>query len=96
MLLFPSDIACELWESSDPHNGIVHLFGEMDLPLKATRDSAYTRAAAIAETVGYLVQKVGLSQIEVWGHDSGEHLLITYDDLTQTMVNVEQIRPAVV
>ena len=92
MIAFPSGVACELWESSDPQNGIVHLFGEMDLPLKASRDSAYTHAVAVAEADGYIVQKVGQSQLEVWGHDANEHLLITYDDLTLTMANVEPLR----
>jgi hypothetical protein len=94
MIVFPSGAACELWESSDPQGGTVHIFGELDLPLRDSREHAYHRAADIAEQVGYLAAKVGETQIEVWGHDSGEHALITYDDLTRLMVNVNFVQRA--
>ena len=42
----------------------------------------------IAEQVGYLAAKRGESDIEVWGHDRDEHLLITYDPDTGWMANI--------
>lgn len=94
MLMFPSKIICEVWESSNPERDgcIVHLFGEMDLPLYSTRDQAFVQAADIAEQVGYRAHKVGDNHLELRGHDREEHVLVTYDDDLRQMVNVEPVR----
>jgi hypothetical protein len=89
LIVFPSGIPCELWESSDPDNPIVHLFGEMDLPYRGTADSAYEHAQSIAEQVGYSVFKVGQQGVRVW--DDETHLLITYDNDQSHMLNVEPV-----
>ncbi|MEP7287457.1 MAG: DUF2958 domain-containing protein [Chloroflexota bacterium] len=89
MLVFPSGLNCELWESRDPTAPIVHLFGEMDLPYRDTRDSAYDRALYIAEQVGYAVHKVGETQLNLWGDDG--QLLVTYDNAARHMVDVERV-----
>jgi hypothetical protein len=91
MIAFPSGLSFELWESSDPQGGTVHLFGEMDLPLNDTRQSAYLLASGVAEEVGYVVQKRGETQLEIIGHDTDEYLRITYDDVARRMVNVEPV-----
>lgn len=92
MIAFPSGIHCELWVSSDPKGGIVHLFGEMDVSLNDTRDHAYAYAVSIADMLGYRVNKVGTNQIDVHGDDD-EHLRLTYDDTFPRLINVEQITP---
>jgi hypothetical protein len=43
-IVFPSGRLCDLWNSSEPGNAVVHIFGEMDLPLKDTRDEALSQA----------------------------------------------------
>jgi hypothetical protein len=92
MIAFPSGLECSLWTASRPEAiGIVHLFGEMDLPLGGTRDEAFKQAYYIAEQCGYMVGKVGEKQLEVWGHDVDEHLLITYDDEAGRMVDAVPI-----
>src|SRR5258707_619100 len=78
-IVFPSGIQCDLWESSDPSNGIVHIFGEMDLPLNDTRDLALAHATDIADQVGYSVRAFANAGIEVRGHDMDEHFLSVYD-----------------
>jgi hypothetical protein len=89
MIAFPSGKKCDLWESGDPDDlGIVHLFGEMDLPLKSTRDEAFERANYIAEQCGYLAMRVGEDKLELYGHDIGEQMLVTYDNEAQRMVDV--------
>src|SRR5258708_3467309 len=90
-IVFPSGIQCDLWESSDPTNAVVHISGEMDLSLNATRDAALAHAQAIAEQVGYLVRKSGEQGIDVFGTDE-EHILIIYDSTTQQMANVLYIQ----
>ena len=91
LIAFPSGKEYELWPSGNPDTvATVHLFGELDLALQGdTRDGAYERAYHIAEQCGYAVHKVGDNQLEVWGNDSDEHLLLTYDDEVRRMVNVE-------
>src|SRR5262245_50688168 len=86
-IVFPSGVICDLWESSDPDNAIVHISGEMDLPLWDTRDAALTHAKDIAEQVGYLVRAAGEQAIDVVGTDE-EHLRIVYDATAQQMTNV--------
>ena len=54
MIAFPSGEEFQLWEG-----GIVHIFGEMDLLLKDTRDEAYSHASHIGEQCGYVVRPVG-------------------------------------
>lgn len=90
-IVFPSGIQCDLWESSDPNNGVVHIFGEMDLPLRDTRDSALAHANAIAEQVGYFVRPADAQGIEIYGDDE-EHVVITYDSAERLMTNVVYVR----
>jgi hypothetical protein len=94
MILFPSRVICEIWESGHPERDgcIVHLFGEMDLPLCHTRDQAYIQAQDIAAEVGYRAQKVGDNQLELTGHDVDEHILVTYDDAIRRMVDVALVK----
>ena len=86
-IVFPSGVQCDLWESSDPTNAIVHISGEMDLPLNDTRDTALTQAQDIAEQVGYLVRPSGEQGIDVFGADE-EHIRIIYDATLQQITNV--------
>lgn len=90
---FPSGERFDIWEASDiVHGGIIHVYGEMDLPYYDTRDSAWLVANEIAEYVGYIVRKVGESQLEVLGHEADEHYLITYNNLDRRMEDVIQIK----
>lgn len=92
MLAFPSGVECELWETGNTELvGIVHIYGEMDLPLKDTPERAFERASGIAEQGGYRVRRIGESQLEVWGHDTDEHFLITYDAETREMANIQPV-----
>jgi hypothetical protein len=96
VIVFPSSSKFEfaLWASgSEESIGTVHLFGEMDLPLGGnTRDDAFEYAMYVSEMCGYMAEKVGDNQLEVWGHDIGEHLLITYDNEARRMVDVAFVR----
>lgn len=88
-VVFPSDQQFDLWESSSPEaGGIIHVYGEMDLPYRDTRDRAYEQAGNIAEQLGYMVRKVGEDGLEVWGHDEDEHYLITYDHAAGQMADI--------
>ena len=90
---FPSGLSLDIGETSQPERGgIVHVFGEMDLPYFDSRDRAWAQAADIAEQVGYAAIRRGENQLEVIGHDDGEHYLITYDNAERRMVNVEYVR----
>jgi hypothetical protein len=89
MIAFPSGQEFELWETSQPAaGGIVHIFGEMDLSFRGTRDEAFEQAINIAEACGYAARKVGEDGLEVRGHDPDEHFLITYDSDTQQMRDI--------
>ena len=93
MLAFPSGEEYALWESSHPEKlGILHLFGEMDLPLKSTRDEALTIAEDIAEQCGYQVTPLGEDRLELIGHDTGEHLVATFDLETGRIADVALVR----
>lgn len=89
---FPSGVKADLWEGRD--TPIVHLFGELDLALQASRDEAFEHANSIAEQCGYVAQKVGQNQLEVWGSDASEHLLLTYDHDQRLLVDVELVKEA--
>lgn len=89
---FPSGLSFDIWETSDPERGgIVHIFGEMDLPYFDTRDRAWEQASEIAEYVGYAVVQRGEDQLEVIGHDEDEHFLITYDPQERRIADILQI-----
>jgi hypothetical protein len=93
LVAFPSGHTCELWEASAPeHGGIAHVFGELDLPLKDTRDAAFARASAIAEQCGYRARRVGETGLEVWGHDTDEHFLISYDADLGEMADIQPVK----
>ncbi len=90
---FPSGESFDIWETSHRESsGIIHIFGEMDLPYFDTRDRAWEHAHDIAQQVGYLARKRGHNQLEVIGHDDDEHFLITYDNAERRMVNIEKVR----
>ncbi len=92
VIVFPSGEMYDLWESTDPAaGGIVHLFGELDLPLKSTRDEAYEIAAWTAEQVGYQVAKVDDQGLELVGLDSDDHLLVVYDQENGRIGDVRQL-----
>jgi hypothetical protein len=88
MIAFPSGVHCQLWEGCDPANPIVHLFGELDLPLKTTRDEALAQARDIAEQVGYAVRPFDTFGIEAVGHDLDERVLLVYDPDKRVLVDV--------
>src|SRR5438270_6938185 len=66
LLHFLSGTNCEIWGGRDPKAPIVHLDGEMDLPLYHTRDEAFQLAVDLAEQLGYSARKVGENQLELW------------------------------
>jgi hypothetical protein len=87
-IAFPSGLKFDLWEGRE--TPIVHLFGELDLALHSSRDKAFEHAFGIGEQCGYLAAPVGENQLELIGYQ--DHLLLTYDNQRQTMVNVEQVK----
>lgn len=92
-VVFPSGERFDLWETGNPEAwGIVHIYGEMDLPFKDHRDRAFDHAARTAECCGYMVRKVGEDGLEVWGHDDEEHFLITYDNEAGQMLDITPLQ----
>lgn len=94
MIAFPSGEEFQIWESSNPERGgIVHIFGEMDLPLKGTRDEAYAQASYVGEQCGYIARQIGDNQLEVWGNDDDEHFLITYNSDAGEIQDIAKVKP---
>ena len=92
LITFPSGLDQEVWPTSDPESlAIVHLFGEMDLPLKADLEQVEAQAQEIAEACGYQVSRVGESTLQLTGHGEDDNLTVTYDPATGMMVNVEPV-----
>lgn len=94
MIAFPSGEEFQIWESSNPERGgIVHIFGEMDLPLKGARDEAYSQACYVGEQCGYVARQIGENQLEVWGNDDDEHFLITYNSDAGEIQDIAKVKP---
>lgn len=90
---FPSGIKCDIWETSNEKlAGIIHLFGEMDLPYQQSRDEAFESAQYIAEQVGYFVKQVDEDKLELRGFDEDEQLLVIYDNTEKRMLDVQRIK----
>ena len=87
-IAFPSGLKFDLWEGKD--TPIVHLFGELDLSLRDTRDEAFKQAFDIGEQCGYLAAPMGDNQLELIGWE--DHLLVTYDNERRVMVDVEVVK----
>lgn len=95
LIAFPSGLEQQVWPTSDPESlAVVHLFGEMDLPLKADLKQVEAQAQEIAEACGYQVRKVGERSLRLTGHAQDENLIVTYDPETGMMVNVEPVAEA--
>ena len=93
LVAFPSGHMAEIWETSDPQRlGIVHLFGEMDLPLGQNRDEALAHATTIAEQLGYGIQPVGENALIVRGFDEEDHLRLIYDNERQRLIDVMPVQ----
>ena len=90
LIVFPSGRGLPLWTAREKGQiGLVHLFGELQLPLAATRAEAFEIAKHIAARCGYGVARVGENQLEVWGSYPDDHLLVTYDNAARRMLDVE-------
>ena len=87
-IAFPSGAKFDIWEGQE--TPIVHLFGELDLPLQHTRDEAFKQAFDIGEQCGYMVTPLGESKLELISYE--EHLVVTYDNEKQMIVNVEEVK----
>jgi hypothetical protein len=93
MIAFPSGFACEIWPSFLREDGaLVHLFGEMDLPLFHTLDEAYAQASVLAEQYGYCVQLSGSRCMSVWRQTPLTYLEVRYDSDARRMVDVRHIQ----
>ncbi|MEO8391727.1 MAG: DUF2958 domain-containing protein [Chloroflexota bacterium] len=92
---FPSGEAFDVWESSPEAEATVHLFGEMDLAYRATRNEAFSEAQEISELIGYGVRTRGEQQLDVWSREDDEHFTLTYDNDDRRIINVERLREAV-
>ncbi len=89
LIEFPSGLQCQLWETSDTIKGaIVHIFGEMDLPLYSTRDEAFEQANDIAEQCGYIAKRRGEDTLEVWGHETDEHFYLHYNNPQRRLADI--------
>jgi hypothetical protein len=89
-IAFPSGLSFHVWEGRSPSNPTLHLFGEMDLSLKGTRNYHFEYAASIAEQCGYLAAPVGDDQLELISWE--DHLMLTFDNEQERIVNVERVR----
>jgi hypothetical protein len=95
LIEFPSGVSCEVWDGEvDEQTTVVHLFGELDLLLFSNRDEGFRQAFAIAEQVGYGAKKRGDTQLEVVGYDVDEHLIVTYDNTLEMIVDVRHAAPS--
>ena len=91
VVFFPSGEQFQIWEGES--SPIVHIFGEMDLAIQETsRDEAFAHANDIAEACGYLVKKIGNTQLEVWGRDPDEHFILTFDNNERSISDIQQIK----
>lgn len=90
MVRFPSGQDFPIWEGSP--SPIIHIYGEMDLPLYDTCQTALKQANLIAEACGYMARKIGDTQLEVWGHEDAEHFLISYDNEARMILDIQQIK----
>lgn len=92
---FPSGLSFDVWESSPEAEATVHLFGEMDVSYRSTRDEALAHAQRIAEVIGYAVRARGAALLDVWSAEEDERFTLTYDNEERRMVNVERLTEAV-
>ncbi len=92
---FPSGESFTIRESrqSDEKGGLIHLFGEMELSYRQTRDQAYEAAHEIAEQVGYQIKKVDETILELHGLDRDEHIRLVFDNEQGVIQDAMQIEP---
>lgn len=91
----PSGTSFEAWESSPEAEATIHLFGEMDMSYRSTRDEALAHAKNIAEVLGYAVRARGETQLDVWSVEDDERFTLTYDNADRRLINVERLTEAV-
>ena len=78
-ITFPSGNTFDLWPSKN-EQVIVHFYGEMALPLFASRDEAYELADAIASACVYLARSAGHDVVQVFNTERGHWLEVRYLD----------------
>lgn len=92
-IAFPSGSNRALWPSQNQeHVAEFYLFGEMSLPVRASVDEAFERAARIAAEYGYGVARVDDQILEAWDERDYDHFRITYDRKTGCVTDVLPLR----
>jgi hypothetical protein len=87
LITFPSGLKRELWEGFTQGNGgLVHIFGELELPYNSTIEEAYERVRNAPQ--GYFVTQVQGNQLFVGQSWSSRGYLISYDETASHMVNI--------
>ena len=96
MIAFPSGINRALWPSRAPeYEAEFFLFGEMALPVRASREAAYRRAAQLAARYEYGAAEVGDQALDVWDERDFDHFRVTYDTDTGYVANVVSMLTAI-
>lgn len=95
MIAFPSGSNRALWPSQNrAFVAEFYLFGDMSLPVRASRDAAFTHARKLAARYGYGVQAVGEDALEVWDACDYDRFRVTYDNQAGQVVNAQSILTA--
>ena len=83
-----TDIFADREDPTDVDKLDIHIFGEMDLPYRSTRDEAYELAFDIGECCGYYARKLTGDRLQVQGGYEPHPYTVTYKD--GVIVNVER------
>jgi hypothetical protein len=92
LITFPSGLKRELWDGfTQGGGGLVHIFGELQLPYTSTLAQAYETARNAPQ--GYFVTQVGGNELFIGQSWSRRGYLISYDEAASQMVNIMTYPP---
>jgi hypothetical protein len=88
---FPSGTKLPVIHPQEPDGEVlIHLIGDVVIPLWSTRDEVYEWILSEHKSYGYRAYLLGANQLEIWGRDQSGFFLVTYSEM-EMLENVEWV-----
>lgn len=92
IIRFPSGAEHEITTGrGDPREAHVHLFGDIELPYRHTRDEAYDLISTTVRSQGYIIGRERDNRLRIDNPQTGRSYVISFDNAARHISNLEAL-----